>query len=138
MGYAKRVGAIIGVIALVWLLLGVVAAWQRGYFKSGETNCATGRTIAVTVIAGPLNFAGVNPKAAHPNTVAAFLEGMQPLGDDAHQYYDSLIRQFQNDPTHVQRIQNVWGNPSTAAAAQSLDARAAYVQLDLAGQQGTP
>jgi uncharacterized membrane protein YdfJ with MMPL/SSD domain len=136
MRYAKRVGAIIGVTALMWLLIGVVAAWQRGYFKSGETDCVAGGTIAVTVISGPLNFAGVNPKVTHSNTIAVFLEGMQPLGGDAHLYYDALIRQFQDDPQHVQHIQNVWGNPSTAAAAQSLDGKAAYVQLDLVGQLG--
>jgi hypothetical protein len=53
---------ILGVIVLVWLLIGVFAAYQRGYFESGETNCATGGSIALTVVAGPLNYAGVNPK----------------------------------------------------------------------------
>src|SRR5262249_59766615 len=36
------------------------------------------------------------------------LEGQQPLGDEAHQYYDHLIRQFQDDSKHVQHIQNFW------------------------------
>ncbi len=35
-----RGGGILGVIVLVWLLIGVVAAYQRDYFKGGETNCA--------------------------------------------------------------------------------------------------
>jgi hypothetical protein len=51
------------VIVLVWLLIGVLAAWQRDYFKGGGTSCATAANIAVTVIAGPLNYAGINPKA---------------------------------------------------------------------------
>ena len=55
---------IIGTILLVWLLIGVFAAYQRDYFKSSETNCATAGTIAVTVVAGPLNYAGANPKVA--------------------------------------------------------------------------
>jgi riboflavin transporter FmnP len=55
-------GEVIGVIVLVWLLIGVLAAWQRDYFKGGGISCATAATIAVTVIAGPLNYAGVNPK----------------------------------------------------------------------------
>jgi hypothetical protein len=46
----------------VWLIIGVVAAGQRGYFTDREQNCASLGTIAVTVIAGPLNYAGVNPK----------------------------------------------------------------------------
>lgn len=54
-----RIGSI---IVLVWLLIGVVAAAQRDYFDSGPVNCAGFGTIAVTVVAGPLNYMGVNPK----------------------------------------------------------------------------
>ena len=53
---------ILGVIVLVWLLIGAFDAYQRGYFESGESNCATAGSIALTVVAGPLNYAGVNPK----------------------------------------------------------------------------
>jgi hypothetical protein len=59
-----RGGGILGVLVLVWLLIGVVAAYQRGYFSSSETNCATAGSIALTVVVGPLNYAGVNPKVA--------------------------------------------------------------------------
>ncbi len=52
----------LGVIVLVWLLIGVVAAYQRDYLTGGEANCATAGTIALTVVAGPLNYAGVDPK----------------------------------------------------------------------------
>ncbi|OSC41519.1 hypothetical protein B8W66_08525 [Mycobacterium decipiens] len=52
----------IGVIVLVWLLIGAFAAWQRDYFTGGQTTCATAGTIAVTVVAGPLNYMGVNPQ----------------------------------------------------------------------------
>ncbi|WP_082958621.1 hypothetical protein [Mycobacterium sp. E3198] len=52
----------IGAIVLVWLLIGVFAAFQRDYFKGNSTNCVTAGNIALTVIAGPLNYAGVNPK----------------------------------------------------------------------------
>jgi putative drug exporter of the RND superfamily len=64
------------------------------------------------------------------------LEGQQPLGEDAHRYYDGLIRQLKADTTHVQHIQDFWGDPLTAAGAQSPDGKAAYVQLNLAGNQG--
>jgi hypothetical protein len=53
---------VIGAIVLVWLLIGVFAAYQRDYFKGGSTSCATAGNIALTVVAGPLNYAGVNPK----------------------------------------------------------------------------
>ena len=63
------------------------------------------------------------------------LEGERPLGDDAHHYYDNLIRQLNADTTHVQHIQDFWGDPLTASGAQSADGKAAYVQLSLAGNQ---
>jgi len=53
---------IIGFVVLVWLVIGVVAAYQRDYFKTSENSCGSAGTIAVTVLAGPLNYAGVNPK----------------------------------------------------------------------------
>jgi hypothetical protein len=62
-----RGGGLLGVIVLVWLLIGVVAAYQRGYFSSSETNCATGGSIALTVVVGPLNYTGVNPKVTDCN-----------------------------------------------------------------------
>lgn len=49
-------------LLVIWLLIGVVAANQRHYFSGSDTNCAKLGTIAVTVVAGPLNYAGVNPK----------------------------------------------------------------------------
>jgi hypothetical protein len=59
---AVRTGGIGGVIVLIWLIIGAVAAGQRGYFSSSNDNCAKAGTTAVTVVAGPLNYMGVNPK----------------------------------------------------------------------------
>jgi hypothetical protein len=49
-------------LLIVWLVIGAFAAGQRDYFGSSKTNCAKAGTIAVTVLAGPLNYIGVNPK----------------------------------------------------------------------------
>ena len=58
-----RTGSIGGVIILIWLIIGAIAAGQRGYFNNDDnTNCAEAGTVAVTIIAGPLNYLGVNPK----------------------------------------------------------------------------
>ncbi|MDT5008631.1 MAG: putative drug exporter of the superfamily, partial [Mycobacterium sp.] len=70
------------------------------------------------------------------SSAMVLLEGDQPLGPDAHHYYDGLVRQLQQDTAHVQHIQDFWGDPLTAAGAQSADGKAAYVQLYLAGNQG--
>jgi hypothetical protein len=49
-------------LLLVWLVIGAVAAGQRGYYNGAPENCATAGTTLVTILAGPLNYAGVNPK----------------------------------------------------------------------------
>ena len=64
------------------------------------------------------------------------LEGDQPLGADAHKYYDTLVKEFENDAKHVQHVQDFWGDPLTAAGSQSSDGKAAYVQVFLFGNQG--
>ncbi|MGV9800268.1 MMPL/RND family transporter [Mycobacterium sp. NPDC003449] len=64
------------------------------------------------------------------------LEGQEPLGDDAHAYYDEIIRKLKADTAHIQHIQDFWGDPLTAGAAQSADGKAAYVQLNLVGSFG--
>ncbi len=64
------------------------------------------------------------------------LESDKQLDEQAHGYYDGLVKKLQADPTHVQHVQNVWGDPLTAAGVQSRDGKAAYVQLNLAGNQG--
>ncbi len=64
------------------------------------------------------------------------LEGDQPLGDKAHRYYAELIRRFRADTVHITHVQDFWGDPLTAAGAQSGDGKATYVQLNLAGNQG--
>jgi putative drug exporter of the RND superfamily len=65
------------------------------------------------------------------------LEGQEPLGTDAHEYYDSLVRQFNEDTAHVQHVEDFWGDPLTAGAAQSTDGKAVYVQVSLIGATGS-
>lgn len=76
-------------------------------------------------------------KESNSESVAVLvLEGQEPLGDDAHKYYDSIVRQLKDDPKHIQHVQDFWGDPLTAGAAQSADGKAAYVQLNLHGSFG--
>jgi membrane protein YdbS with pleckstrin-like domain len=58
-----RIGS---VLLVIWLVIGALAAAQRGYFKSGDVNCAKAGTVVVTIVAGPLNYLGVNPKVKCP------------------------------------------------------------------------
>lgn len=54
----------VSVVLVVWLLIGAVAAAQRGYFSGRDADCSRFGTIAANIAAGPLNYVGVNPKIA--------------------------------------------------------------------------
>ncbi|MDI3313878.1 MAG: RND family transporter [Mycobacterium sp.] len=64
------------------------------------------------------------------------LEANRPLVVADHYYYDDLMRRLERDTRHVQYVMDLWGKPFTAAGAQSLDGRSAYVLLRLAGDIG--
>ena len=54
---------LLSMAVVVWLVIGVFAAFQRGYFGDDrEVSCKTFGDTALTILAGPLNYVGVNPK----------------------------------------------------------------------------
>ena len=58
-----RAGGWVGIIIVIWLVIGVIAAAQRGYFGSSkDVNCKKASDTVLTIVAGPLNYVGVNPK----------------------------------------------------------------------------
>jgi hypothetical protein len=52
------------VLLIIWLIIGAIAGGQRHYYGNSDPNCSQASTITVTILAGPLNYAGVNPKVA--------------------------------------------------------------------------
>ena len=54
-----RIGSL---ILVIWLVIGAIAAGQRGYYNGTIGSCTKSSTIVVTILAGPLNYFGVNPK----------------------------------------------------------------------------
>jgi hypothetical protein len=52
---------IIGVVLVVWLVIGLFAGLQRHYYD-GAVSCAKAGTVAATIAAGPLNYVGANPR----------------------------------------------------------------------------
>ena len=54
-----RIGA---AVLVVWLVIGVLAAVQRDYFSGSDANCAKVGSTVLTIVAGPLNYVGLNPK----------------------------------------------------------------------------
>jgi hypothetical protein len=62
---------IASIVLIIWLIVGAVAAGQRHDYSGGPVGCNKIGTIALTIVAGPLNYVGVNPKIAcqapHPS-----------------------------------------------------------------------
>ena len=54
-----RIGS---VLLIIWLIIGALAAGQRAYYSGSVGTCTKAGTIVVTILAGPLNYLGVNPK----------------------------------------------------------------------------
>jgi hypothetical protein len=48
------------VILVIWLVIGGFAAGQRGDYN-GSVTCSRTATMAMTILAGPLNYTGVDP-----------------------------------------------------------------------------
>jgi RND superfamily putative drug exporter len=124
-------------IILAWLAITVIVSVGVPSLEQVEKE----RSIALTPTDAPsvqaMKRMGEVFKESDSESVAMIvLEGDQPLGDDAHKYYDRLLEQLKDDPEHVQNIQNFWGDPLTAAAAQSADGKAVILQLNLAGNLG--
>jgi hypothetical protein len=54
---------LISLLVVIWLVIGVIAAFQRGYFGDDrDVSCKSFGDTALTIVAGPLNYIGVNPK----------------------------------------------------------------------------
>lgn len=59
-----RIGSI---LLIAWLVIGAFAAYQRDYFEGGGNSCAELGTVLITVVAGPLNYVGLNPTVEECN-----------------------------------------------------------------------
>jgi len=70
------------------------------------------------------------------NLVLVTLVGDKPLGPDAHKFYDELVTKIQADHEHVEHALNFWGQRFTSSGVESYDHKAAYVQVNLRGDQG--
>src|SRR5258705_1057563 len=133
---ARTIRALSVPIILGWLALTVVV--NVGAPQLEEVGAA--HSVPMTAKDAPSTIAmmriGKNFQQFDSDTTAmVLLEGQDKLGDDAHRFYDTLIQRLSEDTTHIEHINNFWGDPLTAAGSQSADAKAAYVQLNLRGDQ---
>jgi hypothetical protein len=56
-----RIGTL---LLVIWLVIGAIAGGQRHYYNGSVDSCAKAGNIALTIVAGPLNYLGVNPKTS--------------------------------------------------------------------------
>ncbi|KUH75780.1 hypothetical protein AU184_15460 [Mycolicibacterium novocastrense] len=136
-----------GLIILAWLLLIIVTTLAAVNGNWGSVIPAlekVGRQQSVSVM--PKDAPSVQAMTrmgevfgeSHSDSFAMIvLEGQEPLGEEARQYYAGLIRDLRNDPKHVEHVQDLWGDRLTASSVQSPDGKSTYVQLNLVGDQGT-
>ena len=50
-----------GIVVVIWLLIGVAASIQRGELTARHGSCSSVATVATVIVAGPLNYVGVDP-----------------------------------------------------------------------------
>jgi RND superfamily putative drug exporter len=70
------------------------------------------------------------------NLALVTLVGEHELGEDAHKYYDDLVHRLKQDKKDVEHILDFWGHRFTSSGVESYDHKAAYVQVNLVGNQG--
>ncbi|WP_349318968.1 MMPL family transporter, partial [Mycolicibacterium canariasense] len=123
---------IIGWIAVVAILNTVVPQLEEvGKIRSVSMSPDS----APSVIA--MKRVGENFKEFKSNSSAmVVLEADHQLGDAEHKFYDEMIKKLEADTKHVEHVQDMWGDPLTAAGAQSADGKSTYVQVYTAGNQG--
>jgi len=49
-------------LLILWLIIGAIAAGSAGIYNGTIGSCTKASTVVVTILAGPLNYVGVNPK----------------------------------------------------------------------------
>ena len=51
-----RTHYVVPVFLIIWLVVGALAAGQRGYYHQSDPSCGSVGSMLVTVLAGPLNY----------------------------------------------------------------------------------
>ncbi len=135
---ARAIRALSVPIILVWIALTLLVSFGVPWLETVGRQHSVPLAPADAPAVKAMERIGANFQESDSDSFAMLvLEGQQQLGDDAHTYYDGLIRALRDDHKHVEHVQDLWGDRLTASGAQSADGKAAYVQLNLAGNQGT-
>ncbi len=124
-------------IIVVWIVLTVLVNVLVPQLEviSEEHSAPLAPVDAPSMIASQL--VGENFQEYKSNsTVMMVVVGDEELGEAAHHYYDEIVAKLVADKDHVEHAQDFWRDRLTAAGVQSSDAKAAYIMLNLVGNQG--
>ncbi|ORA62930.1 RND family transporter [Mycobacteroides franklinii] len=135
-------GHLIRILSLPIILFWVALAVVLGAMMPSLDEVAASRSVPLSPqnsqsYQGMLNIGKVFQQYDSDSSAMVVLEGDDKLGDTAHKYYDDIVAKLKADHEHVQNVQDFWSDPLTAAGSQSVDGKAAYVQIFLNGSQGT-
>jgi RND superfamily putative drug exporter len=134
---ARKIRQLAVPIILLWLALAVVlnAFIPQLEKVAAETSVPLSPTDAPSV-SGMKRIGLKFKEYDSDNLVLVTLVGEHELGEDAHRYYDGLVRQLRQDTEDVEHILDFWGQRFTSSGVESYDHKAAYVQVNLVGNQG--
>jgi putative drug exporter of the RND superfamily len=125
-------------IILVWLLIAVALSVITPSLDAvGDKHSVSLAPHSSPAFQGMMRIGAKFQQFDSDSTAMVVLEGQDKLGDSAHEFYNQIIAKLNTDHTHVENIQDFWSDPLTAAGSQSVDGKAAYVQVFLTGAQGT-
>jgi RND superfamily putative drug exporter len=135
-------GRMVRTFSLPIILFWVLVAIGLGVLTPSLDDVASTRSVPLSPTSAPsyvamLNIGKVFQQYDSDSTAMVVLEGDDPLGDAAHEYYNEIVAKLLADHEHVQNAQDFWSDPLTAAGSQSVDGKSAYVQIFLNGAQGT-
>jgi RND superfamily putative drug exporter len=135
-------GRMVRIFSLPIILFWVAVAVVLGIVTPSLNEVAAARSVPLSPTDAPsyqamLNIGRVFQQYDSDSTAMVVLEGEDKLGDAARKFYDEIVAKLNADHEHVQNVQDFWGDPLTAAGSQSVDGKAAYVQIFLNGSQGT-
>ncbi|OAT70150.1 hypothetical protein AWB85_01855 [Mycobacteroides immunogenum] len=135
-------GRLIRTLSLPIIFFWVALAVILGTLTPSLNDVAASRSVPLSPqnsesYQGMLHIGKVFQQYDSDSSAMVVLEGDDKLGDAAHKYYNDIVAQLKADQKHVQNVQDFWSDPLTAAGSQSVDGKAAYVQIFLNGSQGT-
>lgn len=134
---ARTIYRFSGLIIVAWLAITVVAFLFVPSLEKVEKDHPVAMDMSVAPsIQAMQRMSEVFQKSDSNQVAMIVIEGQQPLGPDTRRYYDDIVDKLEADPTHVEHVQDFWGDPLTEAAAQSTDGKAVYAQVFLATPEG--